>query len=136
MAKRKRNRNGKYRSQFEKRVAQQLTEQKVDFKYETVVVPFIQPEKKRTYTPDFILPNGIIVETKGRFVSADRIKHLLIKTQRPELDIRFVFQNPNGKISKKSRTTYAMWCDKHGFKWAGKEIPEEWISEVDVRKSL
>ena len=32
-----------------------------------------------TYTPDFVLPNGVIIETKGRFVAADRRKHLEIK---------------------------------------------------------
>jgi hypothetical protein len=30
-------------------------------------------------------------------------------------------------LSKKSSTTYAEWCDKHGFLWCHKEIPEEWI---------
>tara|TARA_R110001606_G_scaffold60362_2_gene142301 strand:+ start:1387 stop:1647 length:261 start_codon:yes stop_codon:yes gene_type:complete len=81
----------------------------------------------RTYTPDFELPNGIIIESKGRFVSADRKKHLKVKEQYPKLDIRFVFSNSRGKINKGSKTTYAMWCDKYGFKYADKEIPEKWL---------
>ena len=50
------------------------------------------------YKPDFVLPNGIIIETKGQFLSSDRTKHKLIAKQNPLLDIRFVFSNPNTKI--------------------------------------
>ena len=64
---------------------------------------------------DFILPNGIIIEAKGQFVSSDRSKHKLIKEQHPDLDIRFVFSNSRTRIGKKSKTTYAMWCDRFGF---------------------
>ena len=76
-----------------------------------------------------ILSNGIIVESKGRFVTADRKKHLLIKKQHPTLDIRFVFSNSKAKINKGSKTTYGDWCDKHGFLYADKLIPEEWLYE-------
>lgn len=92
-------------------------------------IKYIEPAKNRTYTPDFILPNGIIVETKGRFVTADRQKHLLIKAQHPELDIRFVFSNSKSRISKLSATTYAMWCEKNGYLFADKLIPKEWLKE-------
>ena len=54
---------------------------------------------------------------------------LLIKKQHPELDIRMVFQNPNGKIRKGSKTTYAIFCDKHEIKWASKTIPTAWYEE-------
>ena len=67
------------------------------------------------------------VETKGRFLTADRKKHLLIKAQYPELDIRFLFQNSNARISKSSKTTYADWCNKYGFKFADKTIPSDWL---------
>jgi hypothetical protein len=84
------------------------------------------------YTPDFLIPtkNGFFfVETKGRFVPADRQKHLLIKKQFPEKDIRFVFSNQNQKLYKGSKTSYAMWCDKHGFTYANKTIPDAWLNE-------
>ena len=97
--------------------------------YETLVIEYIKPERKARYTPDFPLPNGIIVETKGRFITEDRQKHLLVKKQHPHLDIRFVFSNPKQRISKTSATTYAMWCDKHGFQYAAKRIPEAWLKE-------
>lgn len=110
-------------------VAQQILARYGEVHYEETKIRFIQPEKKRFYKPDFVLPNGIIVETKGRFVMADRQKHLWVKEQYPNLDIRFVFTNPNVRISKKSATTYASWCDNYGFIYAKGTIPEAWFLE-------
>lgn len=120
-----------FRSGLEETIAAQLEAASVPVVYEAKdsKIDYVEPEKKRKYTPDFVLPNGIIIESKGRFVTADRQKHLLIKAQHPEKDIRFVFSNSRSKISKQSTTTYAMWCDKHGFKYADKVIPHEWLKE-------
>jgi hypothetical protein len=117
-----------YRSGLEDSVSQSLERQGVDFEYESTKIEWVD-HKVRKYTPDFILPNGIIIETKGRFVAADRRKHLEIKKQHPELDIRFVFSNSRNKLTKVSKTTYAKWCEQKGFKWADKDIPKEWINE-------
>jgi hypothetical protein len=117
-----------YRSGLEETVAIQLKKLGVQAGYETTKIKY-RVEEDRTYTPDWILPNGIIVETKGRFVAADRKKHLLIRKQHPELDIRFVFSNSKAKLSKASKTTYAAWCIKHGFLYADKEIPLEWLTK-------
>lgn len=116
-----------FRSGLEEKVAQSLKAKGIDPKYEQEKITYTVPARKATYTPDFRLPNGIYVETKGRFVVADRQKHLFIKAQHPELDIRFVFSNSKAKISKTSQTTYAMWCEQHGFLYADKEIPSEWL---------
>ena len=97
--------------------------------FETHTLEYHQPGKIRKYTPDFILCNGIIIETKGRFLTADRQKHKMIAVCHPELDIRFVFSNPFQTISKQSKTTYAKWCEHHGFAWASKVIPQAWIDE-------
>lgn len=118
-----------YRSGLEDAVADSLTARGVSFEYEGHTIRYLKPARQARYTPDFVLPNGIIVETKGRFVTADRQKHLLILDQHPDLDIRFVFSNPNTRISKQSKTTYAMWCDKHGFMFAKRDIPVAWIAE-------
>ena len=115
-----------YRSGLEDRISKQLKSLSVPVKYEEFKIKY-EVNEVRTYTPDFELPNGIIIESKGRFVVADRKKHLLIKKQHPDLDIRFVFSNSKAKINKGSKTTYGMWCDKHGFLYADKLIPEEWI---------
>jgi hypothetical protein len=76
-----------------------------------------------------VLSNGIVIETKGRFLLADRQKHILVKKHNPTLDIRFVFSNSNARISKTSTTTYAQWCKKNGFQYADKMIPKEWLDE-------
>ena len=118
-----------YRSGLEDKVADQLRSLSVPVCYEATKVRYTPPLKTRTYTPDFILPNGIVVETKGRFVTADRQKHKSIKAEHPYLDVRFVFSNPNQRISKTSKTTYAKWCEDHGFTYAAKLIPQTWIAE-------
>ena len=118
-----------YHSGLEYDVSIQLDDLGVPYTYEEVKIKFEQPASQHTYTPDFQLPNGIIVETKGRFLPKDRKKHLLVKAQHPDLDIRFVFSNPNAKISKGSKTTCAKWCEKNGFKYAKGRVPEEWIHE-------
>ena len=118
-----------FRSGLEDSTASNLNDRDVRFTYETHKISWVD-YKVRSYTPDFILDNNIIVETKGRFVAEDRRKHLAIKEQYPDLDIRFVFSNANARLSKRSKTTYAMWCRKNGFKWAHKSIPEDWPEEV------
>lgn len=118
-----------WRSGLEERVAEQLDELGVEYTYEKVKLKYIRPASEHVYTPDFELPNGIIVETKGRFLLADRMKHMMVKKHNPDKDIRFVFSNSNARISKASKTTYAMWCRKNGFLYADKVIPKEWIEE-------
>jgi hypothetical protein len=120
-----------YRSGLEETVANQLKSKQVEYQYESKdnIVKYTVPAKTHSYLPDFKLHNGIIVETKGRFVLADRKKHELIKQQYPDLDIRIVFTNSNARISKGSKTTYAMWCEKLGIPYADKVIPEAWLNE-------
>jgi hypothetical protein len=117
-----------WRSGFEQRIADELTEAGVDYKYEELKIEW-NDCKTRRYTPDFVLHNGIIVETKGRFTVQDRMKHLEIQKQHPSLDIRFVFYRANIKLNKKSKTSYGQWATRHGFQWAEKHIPVEWLEE-------
>lgn len=118
-----------YRSGLEEQISSQLSGLGVDGQYEKHSIKYTKPATNHKYTPDFKLPNDIYVETKGRFVLSDRQKHILIKQQYPNLDIRFVFQNSKGKIRKGSKTTYADWCVKYGFTFADKEIPQAWLDE-------
>jgi hypothetical protein len=54
---------------------------------------------------------------------------LAVKECNPELDIRMVFQRPFNKLYKGSKSTYAMWCEKHGIPWTSfNNIPKEWIN--------
>jgi hypothetical protein len=125
MAKTKKKLKQTFRSGFEERIASQLRRNGIKYSYESLVIEY---ERLSTYTPDFILPNGIIIETKGRWVSEDRTKHLLVKQQHPDLDIRLLFQNAYNKIRKGSKTTYAMWCEKKGILYAHKQVPKSWLS--------
>ena len=117
-----------YRSGLEDDIAKDLKDRGVEFEYEKLKVRWQLLENK-TYTPDFKLPNGIIIESKGRFVQADRKKHLIIQDQHPFLDIRFVFSNSRSKLYKGAKSTYGDWCNKHGFLYADKRIPDEWLTQ-------
>jgi len=124
-----------YRSGLEESFADDLISLGIPYEYETIKYPFLQPEKKRSYTPDFhvIKKNGerMVLETKGRFTVQDRQKMIWFKQQYPEIDIRFIFSNSRAKITKTSRTTYGKWCEQKGFKYADKFIPVEWLAELD-----
>tara|TARA_Y100000289_G_C3917091_1_gene148038 strand:+ start:509 stop:934 length:426 start_codon:yes stop_codon:yes gene_type:complete len=123
-----------YRSGLEDKAAQQIASAGVEVIYEQHKITYVWPERQATYTPDFRIPKSdggfFYVETKGRFPDArERQKHILIKQQFPDIDIRFVFSNMNTKLYKGSKTTYAQWCEKHGFLYANKVIPDEWLKE-------
>ena len=122
-----------YRSGLEDAISRQLESAGLPVLYETQKLNYIWPERKATYTPDFIITkhdgNVMYIETKGRFVVEDRQKMLLVREQNPDLDIRLVFSNCNQKLYKGSPTTYAMWCAKHNFAYANKRIPAEWLAE-------
>lgn len=87
-----------------------------DFKYEEEKLPYIYPETKKTYLPDFTKDN-IIIEAKGRFTAADRKKMLLVKEQYPDRIILMVFGRSENTIAKKSKTTYGDWCTKNNLSW-------------------
>lgn len=98
----------------------------VIYEYESKTVPYVL---QCNYTPDFVLVNGVYLETKGLFTPEDRRKMLAVKKDNPDLDIRMVFQAPFNKINKRSKTTYAAWCEKHGIQWTSfHNIPLEWLT--------
>ena len=109
-------------------VAAYLKQHKVKFLYEKIKIEW-EDLSYRTYTPDFVLNNGIIIETKGRFLASDRRKHIAIKKQHPELDIRFVFTNSRTKLRKGAKSSYGEWCLKYGFRYYDRIIPEDWLKE-------
>lgn len=118
-----------FRSGLEEDLGKGIKEAGHTVRFELVKLKYVIPEKVHTYTPDFELDNGIIIEGKGIFDSTDRAKHLLIKMQYPELDIRFVFSRLKAPITKGSKTTMQDWCLKNGYKCAQKAIPSEWFTE-------
>lgn len=124
----------RYRSGLEREVARQLRLAGCEFGYESEVIPYLKPAKTAKYNPDFIITkrdgSKMYIEAKGRFLTVDRQKHLLLRDQHPDLDIRLLFQNAKNTISKTSKTTYAKWCESKGIKFADKaKIPSEWLAE-------
>ena len=122
-------RHGKYHSGLEFNIANQLTGRGVSFEYELTRLFYVQPAKVCFYKPDFILPNGIIIEAKGIFQTDDRQKHKHIKAMHPDLDIRFVFSRSAAPINSGSPTSLAMWCERYGYQFADKLIPAPWLVE-------
>ena len=121
----KKKKEPKFRSKLEEKVATLLKELGVSYEYESTQVPYVI---QHNYTPDFLLPNHVYLETKGYWDAADRRKVLAVKRDNPFIDLRMVFQSPYNTISKKSKTTYAKWCEKHNIPWtAYHEIPLDWL---------
>ena len=127
----------RYRSGLEEAIAHQIESANLPVIYEETTLDYIWPARPSRYTPDFHPRHPL--EVKG-LLTSKRHKMLLVKQQHPDLDIRFVFSNSNAPIYKGSPTSYAQWCDKHGFPWANRRIPDEWLctpkqeGETDVEK--
>ena len=114
-----------FRSGLEEKVADLMVELGVKYEYESTKVAY---EIRHNYTPDFLLPNGVYLECKGYWDADDRRKIKAVKTLNPDMDLRMVFQAPFNTISKKSKTTYAKYCEKLGIPWTSyANIPIEWL---------
>ena len=114
-----------FRSGLEEKVADLLVDLGVKYEYESTKVSYVISHH---YTPDFVLPNGVWLETKGYWDSKDQKKIKSVIQQNPDIDLRMVFQAPYNTISKKSKTTYASWCEKNNIKWCSfSNIPITWL---------
>ena len=123
-----------YKSGLEHTVAEWIKTTPYDLKYETETINYIVPERKAKYTPDFVFVKRtgqfMYIETKGRWTTIDRTKMKNILQSNPGVDIRMVFQNPNQRLSKTSKTTYAEYALKLGIQHVAKtNIPIEWLEE-------
>ena len=115
----------KFRSKLEERIADLLEGRGVSYEYESEKLGYTI---EHNYTPDFVLPNYTYLEAKGYWAPEDRRKILAVKKSNPDVDIRMVFQSPYNKISKKSKPTYAQWCERHDIPWAHfHDIPLDWL---------
>lgn len=134
------------RSKFEEKVAANLTKLNVAFEYEPYQVQYWSPVrsalcnlcngaqvvKARWYTPDFVLKNGVIIEAKGKFTSANRsaiidILDTSVYIDRRNFRLLFMADNTFGKKGKR----YSDWCNQNGIIFHVSrqgEIPQEWIN--------
>lgn len=137
-------RQGRFRSNFELKLSQQLTDYGAKWKYELtryiyyvptttpVVCPNCGPTKalaKHEYLPDFFLSNGVVLEGKGRLTAPDRRKLEAVRKYHPSLDLRIIFYYD--RKYKANGERYSDWADKAGIPWAVGKIPEEWLLHSD-----
>ena len=134
-----------YRSQYEKNIANLLSENNIEFQYEPKKIDYIYPTKRgkcqtcggsdvgriATYTPDFWFPkHGVWVEAKGKWDSAGRTKTLAVLDSDNELNrdnFRMLFMY-NNWVTSKHKEKYTDWCAKHKIICAvGLDVPEEWL---------
>ena len=116
------------KSMGEVRCAADMKKKKIAFGYETK--KFKYQYKPQTYTPDFELyakGERIYIEYKGKMTNEMRKKLLAIRDCNPDTKIYLVFEKPNNKIRKGSKTTYGMWAEKNGFDWSEHFVKEEWL---------
>ena len=84
-----------FRNQFEERLGSFLDDRRIAYEYETLILGYTLEGK---YKPDFILPNGIIIEAKGFFRTNAQRTLRAVQKAHPKLDIRLVFYNQNQKV--------------------------------------
>jgi predicted nuclease of restriction endonuclease-like RecB superfamily len=124
-AKLKESKNIKFRSKLEENIASLLEGLGVSYEYESEKLGYTI---EHSYTPDFVLPNYTYLEAKGYWSPEDRRKILNVKKSNPQIDLRMIFQAPYNTISKKSKTTYAKWCERHDIPWTSyHNIPLDWL---------
>ena len=128
---------GRYRSRFERRIAEQLKTKGVKYWYEPIRIPYEWRGETRHYIPDFGVKTKegkrVLLEAKGYMDERASWKMVAVKRQHPELDIRFIFQSASTKVgSKQSQrrrklNTGPEWAGWRGFPWAVEKVPDEWI---------
>lgn len=114
------------RSSSELKVYKALKRAGLPIKYETKKLPYVLEPKN--YIPDFEVKPGVFFEVKGYLESKDRTKLKAVKKNNPEVTIKILFDKPNTRIYKGSKTTYAEWAEKNGFEWCQTDnIPDDWL---------
>jgi hypothetical protein len=120
MARFRNKRVGIYKSGTEKEVGDALAQLGIPATYEKAKLPYVLHRK---YSPDFNIGLTHHIEVKGYWESSDRSKLLAVIHANPTVRILVALEYPQLTISKKSKTTYSQWCDKHGIQWAPIPIP-------------
>ena len=118
------------RNKGEDKCADLLKSKELHYTYESRKLEYVVPESRHKYTPDFFLTGtNVVLEYKGFFDVEDRKKHLLIKEQFPDLDIRLIFER-NSPIRKGSKTKYSDWCDKYNIKYYIYSKTEDYLHDL------
>jgi hypothetical protein len=128
-----------YRSGYESTLVQQLT---IPFEYEAESFKLTIPVRGHkctrcgtgtdvvrvvSYTPDFFLETGWIVEAKGKFTPKDRKLALAFKEQYPDRKYALSFQRDN-YLTKKRSMRYSEWASKNDIPWVIGGFRQEWVT--------
>lgn len=124
----------KRRSALEDHFERFLQARGVKYAYEQLKVYFTPAPKKRSKLFDWFGPRPKkgerwrIVETKGYWHAKSRLAETLAIEQNPQIEVMYLFQNPNLPIVKGSKTTYAMWCEKKQIAWTESfDVAAKWL---------
>lgn len=134
MPRKSKKRDPVFKSRWERTIATELEKYKIPLQYEVDRLSYTIPESVHTYRPDFKISDTLYIEAKGIWDRKDREKILLIKQQYPKVTVCMAFQNANQKIYKRSKTTYAEWCEKNDIKWCHQGIRSEWLEKKNNNK--
>jgi len=144
-----RKKSSEHRSKLEDRLAQVLKNKSVKYKYEAesyevwVELPDKQAhcaacgskalEKRRSYTPDFFLDNGVVIEAKGKFTADNRRIIEAFLEQHPDVDFRMIFQRDN-PVRSGAKSRYSDWCKKRQIPYhIGEDVPDGWTTKKSRR---
>ena len=119
-----------FKSKLEEKVWEILKKKYPSAKYEPDKFKYIQPEKERTYIPDFRTgKKKLYLEAKGKLDLDTRQKMVWFRDSNPDVTIIFLFMNPDNKITKRSKTTYAKWAEDNGFLWL--DFRKDWLNDYN-----
>lgn len=116
----------KCRSRYERDIVQHAIDLELPYEYEPITLGYQSSivkgactacgaagravVQRRTYTPDLVLPNGIVVEIKGKFDASKRNLMRQLVRCNPDVDIRFIFMRDNRFGAAKNRKRYSDWA--------------------------
>lgn len=129
-----------FRSGFEYNLALQLYDAGVPYEYERERWEYLLPVhrglcdscagtkvySRRRYTADFFLPNGVVIEAKGKCTSVTRTQLAAVKQHNPDKDLRIVFMSDNW-LTSAHKSRYSDWAKQAGIPCAIGSIPKEWL---------
>ena len=112
---RNKNKKPQYKSKLESDFAELLFKNGVQAKYEARRFEFV---RLAHYLPDWEVNPTLYIETKGYFSPRNRADLLSFREQHPGVEIFLVFSQPRNRLTAKSKTTYAEWCERHKFRYS------------------
>lgn len=122
-----------YKSMSEVKFAVDLKQAGIKAVYEPDTFEYQYEPMK--YTPDWRIKKHygrtkVYLEYKGKLDRDTRKRLLTVVRCNPKLDLRLVFEKPNNKLFKGSKTTYWQWAEKNGFIWYAKNDVQRLAREL------